>query len=270
MGMKMFSFRGARVAPLAAVLSLAVSSMVLSTTSHASGSQQTTSQQTSEALERVAEANQQSADVQARINALDDSTRDAYEQTRQTLARADQVALYNEQLAAIIADQERELESLALQIDTIDSTEQGILPLMRRMVDQLQADIDAGSPFLINERLARVARLDAMLSRADVSVSEKFRRILETLQIEVDYGRTVERYRERDNGVAYDYLRIGRVALYRSALDGDDSQIWQAGNWVALDSSSAKGLEAARRIADETSAPALMMLPLATRKEVQP
>ena len=122
----------------------------------------------------IGQADRDGAKSQQRINKLDDNTRALLDETRKVLAKAEQLALYNAQMATIIANQEAELESIQAQISTIDETEEGVLPLMQLMVEQLTADINAGAPFLSNERKTRVAILTDMLGRADVSVSEKF------------------------------------------------------------------------------------------------
>ncbi|WP_370218117.1 DUF3450 family protein, partial [Thalassolituus sp.] len=160
--------------------------------------------ETDSASKMVLKTDRDTAAVERKINALDDATREKLEEARQVLARAEQLALYNKQMEAIIASQEEEMASLDAQIDGINETEQGILPLMQLMLSQLEADIDKGIPFLANERAVRTSKLEAALSRADITVSEKFRLVLEALQIEVDYGRTIERYRENEEGTAYD------------------------------------------------------------------
>ena len=63
---------------------------------------------TDSASKMVLKTDENSAAVQRKINALDDSTRDKLEETRQLLARAEQLALYNSQMEAIIANQEEE------------------------------------------------------------------------------------------------------------------------------------------------------------------
>jgi hypothetical protein len=213
----------------------------------------------------VGQADREGANTQARINQLDDKTRALLDETRKTLAKAEQLGLYNAQMATIIANQEDELSSIQAQLDTIDDTEEGVLPLMQLMVEQLAADINAGVPFLSNERKTRVAVLTDMLGRADVTVSEKFRRVLEALQIEVDYGRTIEAYREKVQGIAYDYLRIGRVAIYRQALDGSQAWIWNVNSddWQSV-GSNINHISLARRVAEQSIAPQLITLPLAS------
>ncbi|MEQ3692992.1 MAG: DUF3450 domain-containing protein [Thalassolituus sp.] len=222
----------------------------------------------------IGQADRDGAKSQQRINKLDDNTRALLDETRKVLAKAEQLALYNAQMATIIANQEAELESIQAQISTIDETEEGVLPLMQLMVEQLTADINAGAPFLSNERKTRVAILTDMLGRADVSVSEKFRRVLEALQIEVDYGRTIEAYSQKENtdnapnmATAYNFLRIGRIALYRQTLDGNQAWLWFNDGWQPLGNVSGSAnnqISLARRVAEQTVAPQLITLPLAT------
>lgn len=222
----------------------------------------------------IGQADRDGAKSQQRINKLDDNTRALLDETRKVLAKAEQLALYNAQMATIIANQEAELESIQAQISTINETEEGVLPLMQLMVEQLTADINAGAPFLSNERKTRVAILTDMLGRADVSVSEKFRRVLEALQIEVDYGRTIEAYSQKENtdnapnmATAYNFLRIGRIALYRQTLDGNQAWLWFNDGWQPLGNVSGSAnnqISLARRVAEQTVAPQLITLPLAT------
>lgn len=216
----------------------------------------------------ITQADREGANTQTRVNQLDDKTRALLDETRKTLAKAEQLGLYNAQMSTIVANQEVELESIKAQLDTIDDTEEGVLPLMQLMVEQLAADIAAGAPFLSNERNTRVAVLTDMLGRADVSVSEKFRRVLEALQIEVDYGRTIEAYREKGEpeqgstqNTAYNYLRIGRIATYRQTLDGSQAWLWLEGKWQPLNTGSSQ-ISLARRVAEQTIAPQLITLPL--------
>jgi len=215
-----------------------------------------------DSLIAVQKADSSSAAIQAKIDDLDDQTRERLDETRRLLARAEQLELYNRQMETIISNQATELNSLDAQIATIEDTEQGILPLMQQMLSQLEKDISSGLPFLIQERESRVALLGDTLGRADVTVSEKFRRVLEALQIEVDYGRTLERYRAREDGTAFDYLRVGNMALYRRSLDGSDAAIWLDGQWQQLGSEHYRTLETAARVAEQTLAPQLIQLPL--------
>lgn len=201
---------------------------------------------------------------QKKVEGLDDESQRLLNEYRQLKAETDQLRLYNEQMSRIVANQEQELSSLDRQISEIERTEQGVLPLMLRMLDNLESFVELDTPFLPNERESRVALLKDTMSRADVTTSEKFRRVLEAYQVEVDYGRNIEAYRGQLNNVAYDFLRIGRVALYRLSNDGTEAWIWDRNtrDWNTLDAAYLQDLRKALKVAQQTAAPELLTLPM--------
>jgi len=67
-----------------------------------------------------------------------------------------------------------------------------------------------------------------MMPRADVTVSEKYRRIVEAYQLEMEYGRTIEAYRGERDGKTVDFLRVGRVGLMYQSPDGKETGYWDA------------------------------------------
>ncbi|MBQ0780751.1 MAG: DUF3450 domain-containing protein [Thalassolituus oleivorans] len=203
---------------------------------------------------------------QARIEKLDDATLSRLADTRRALGEVAQLRLYNQQMALIVANQQEELAGYDSQIAAIDQTEQGILPLMVRMIDDLQRNTEQGLPFLLDERQSRIALLRDMLQRADVSVSEKYRRVLEAFQIELEYGRTLEAYRERLDGQAYDMLRVGRIGLYRLSQDQQQAWTWlmSSNAWRELPSDMLADIKQAFKVARQTTAPQLITVPLAS------
>ena len=219
-----------------------------------------------QAKQQVASSEQAGARSQKKINQLDDSRQDSLQQYRQIIAETEQLALYNAQMQQIVDNQQQELQSLDRQIGEIERTERGILPLMSRMLDSLDEFVSLDTPFLPNERATRIALLRDMMTRADVTVSEKFRRVLEAYQVEVDYGRNIEAYRASEQDVSYDFLRIGRVALYRLANDGQKAWLWsrQQEKWLSLDPGYVRDLNQALKVARQTAAPQLLTLPLPT------
>ncbi len=210
--------------------------------------------------------------TQSKAEKLDNKTQQLLNEYRQIQAEADQLALYNRQMEAIIGNQNDELDSLARQIDEIERTERGILPLMSHMLDSLEQFVALDTPFLPQERTARIALLQDLLLRADVTTSEKFRRVLEAYQVEVDYGRNIEAYRGQQEGVSYDFLRIGRLALYRISNDGQQAWVWHKGlgDWFALDNGYLRDLRKALKVAQQTAAPELLVIPLPTPSSLQP
>ena len=100
------------------------------------------------------------------------------------------------------------------QLGEIETTSREVLPMMQKMLATLDQFVKLDVPFLLEERTNRVAQLKDMMTRADVSISEKYRRIVEAYQIEMEYGRTIEAYQGKVGDKTVDFLRAGRVALH--------------------------------------------------------
>lgn len=210
------------------------------------------------------------AAAQRKIDGIDDKTQQLLQDYRATNAEIDQLKLYNKQMTEIVANQNKELAKIAQQIKDIEFTERGILPLMNHMLDSLKQFIQLDLPFLSKERETRLVNLEVLLARADVTVSEKYRRMLEAYQIEIDYGRTLEAYREQDaEQLVFDYLRIGRTALYRVSIDGDQAWLWSksAQGWQSIESGMMRDVRKALDVARQTAAPELLVLPVPTEAD---
>ena len=161
------------------------------------------------------------------------------------------------------------MADLNAAIDEVSVIERQITPLMMNMIDGLAQFVALDVPFLPEERAQRVTGLRAMMDRADVAPSEKFRRVMEAFQVEMDYGRTLEAYQglhiidgqERD----VEFLRLGRTALIYQTRDASSQGVWnkQTRQWEALDSSYRTQITKGLRMAKKQLAPDLLMLPVA-------
>lgn len=210
---------------------------------------------------------QQAANSQQKVDQLDDDYQALLQDYRATNGEIDQLKLYNKQMTAIVENQQTEIVKIDQQIRDIEFTEQGILPLMSQMLDSLESFNQLDLPFLQKERETRLAKLRQLMTRADITISEKYRRVLEAFQIEVEYGRTLETYREKSaDNIVYDYLRIGRTALYRLTLSADRAWAWDKASkdWLLLDSSLLRDLRKAQDVARQSAAPELLTLPLSS------
>ena len=219
---------------------------------------------------------QQSATVkmastsQKRVDQLSDETSRLLEEYRLVVSQTDSLKAYNDQMARLVESQLAEMESIRAQIGEIQNTSREVMPLMARMVDSLEKIVALDVPFLKGERDKRVRDLKSMMDKADVSVSEKFRRIMEAYQVENEYGRTLEAYQDEiktGDGPArtVDFLKIGRVALIYATLDGKEARAWDqnARQWVVLDDSYRGAIKQGLKIARKQSAPDLLTLPIA-------
>ncbi len=177
--------------------------------------------------------------------------------------------IYHDHLAALVESQNKEADSINAQIDEIKYTRQGVVPLMYQMIDGLQVLVEKDVPIKKEQRLERVEKLKAMMTRADVSDAEKYRRILEAYQIEMDYGIKLGVYQGRielsDNKVIEaDVLHLGRASLVARNLNGTQYWSWNQveNQWQAQDASMKSDLDKAFDIANQQAAPSLITLPV--------
>jgi len=141
------------------------------------------------------------------------------------------------------------------------------------MINALDQFVSLDIPFLLEERTNRVANLRELSARADVSVGEVYRRIMEAWQIENDYGRAVDTYRETlelgGQTREVDFLKIGRVAYMYITLDGSEAGVWdtQAAAWEDASDYTA-GVKQALKMARKQAAFDLVTLPIPAPQEV--
>ncbi len=204
---------------------------------------------------------------QQKIDSLADQTADMVTKYRQALSETESLKKYNAQLAIQVKSQGERLTAMKQQLIDIQGTQRDVLPLMQKMVDTLEQFVKLDIPFLIEERTKRVGTLKELMARADVSTSEKYRRILEAYQIEMEYGRTLEAYDgklgEGEDAKTVQFVRMGRVSLMYQTPDGELTGYWDATQkkWVE-DSSYSHDTREAIRVAKKQGAPDLLWMPV--------
>jgi hypothetical protein len=229
--------------------------------------------QLQEALTAQAQVDKESADSQKQVNDIRDKTRDAAGRYAQAMADADSLDRYNNQLQEQVKSQQTEIASIERQLTEIETTNREVQPLMQQMVNTLAQFVALDVPFLLEERTARVQGLKDMMARADVTISEKYRRILEAYQIELEYGRTLEAYQGRLPGAdarTVEFVRLGRVSLMYRTIDGSETGYYDAAKktWVP-DPSYKQAVETAIKVAKRDGAAELLTVPVPAPQEVR-
>jgi hypothetical protein len=181
-----------------------------------------------------------------------------------TLAEADITARYNVQIEQQLQSQQDEMTALQAQIDGLDATAVDVQALLQRMYDELVEFVANDVPFFKEERDQRIERLTELMGRVEATASEKFRRLVEAYQIELEYGRTMSFYKQNlADGREAEMVRLGRVTLlYRTVEDGETGY-WdnQRKEWVPAPE-AADEIEEALSIAKEERAPDLITVPV--------
>lgn len=205
---------------------------------------------------------------QQTVDALDDETQELLAQYRLVNKALDDLVTYNAQMRRLLADQRTEMAAVERQLDEIEVTKRGIVPLLEHMVAVLERFIALDTPFLPKERGMRVAELREMLNRADVALPEKYRRILEAYRIETEYGHTIEAYsgelHQQEDIRTVEFLRLGRTALYYLSFDAKTAGYWdrQEKRWQFLPERFRESIAQGLRIAKKQAPPDLIRLPI--------
>ena len=208
------------------------------------------------------------AKSQKKVTALAEQTIDLTAEYEIILRQIESLRSYNTQLRKIIANQTDEMQSIRTQITEVKKTSKEIMPLMLEMIKNLKQFIALDIPFLMKERTKRLAELKTIMDRADVSISEKYRRLLLAYQTEAEYGRTLETYRGFKDidgkTIKVNYLRVGRVALVYQSPDGKKQSYWDKNKkaWVKLSSRYKRAVENGINIALKQQPPALITVPV--------
>ena len=222
-------------------------------------------------VDQILEADQRRLNLaqqsQERINTVVEGTRSLEDQYRAINKEIDGLKVYNRLMTAQVEGQTATLEDIGLSMDQVDVINRQIFPLMERMIDGLEQSVNLDVPFLLEERQGRVADLKGIMERSDVSVAEKFRKVMEAYQIENEFGWTSEFYTQTltidDVTRSFNMLRIGRIGLY---FQSDDAKVTGrydiANRQFVIDDSARNEIRKGLRMARQLIAPELINIPV--------
>lgn len=205
---------------------------------------------------------------QAKINSLFEQSQELLYEYRGVVDEYENLKVYNDHVQRLVDDQNASLASLQRQIDRIEETKQGVVPLMYKMIDALEQFVELDLPIHKERRLARVERLREIMGASNVATSEQFRQITEAYQAEMDYGAGLIAYEGKlqfeGEQISVDFFHLGRAALMAQSLDLKNGWIFnkETGEWEALDDAYLGSLTKAIRMARKQTAPDLIKLPI--------
>jgi TolA-binding protein len=201
-------------------------------------------------------------DSQKRIDRLAQETDDLAQQFKQQNKLIDDLRVFNAQMEKQVAKQLVVVQELEQSIEQVTVIERQIQPLIFRMLDGLEQFVALDKPFGIDERKERIAMLRANQDRADISVSEKFRQVLEAYKTTLSLD-------GQDREVSI--LRVGRISLMYQTTDAQASGYWDVAqkSWVALDSSYNASILKGLRIARDQATKDIMTMPIQAPEAAQ-
>lgn len=205
---------------------------------------------------------------QLQIEAIDDKTSAVVSEYRALLRENKVLADYNQQLLKQRQQQTTLLTNLEQSMAAVRTTRMELMPHMQEMLLVLNEFVKQDLPFLWQERQLRLQALTGLLDNPNVTVADKYRRILEAYQIETEYGDTIETWQavlplsEGDKTVQL--VRVGRVALYYLTPDQQSAGYWDnaSRSWLTLPSSWLAQVQQIHAVADNKTLPTLLEVPL--------
>lgn len=205
---------------------------------------------------------------QKKIDSLATETQQRLEEYRDVLHQVEGINVYNEHLERLIVGQNEQLLAIERQMNNARETQRQIIPLINRMVDVLDELVGLDMPFLLQERRLRLDNLKKMVDDPNVALPDKYRRVMEAYQIEMDFGRNIEAYtaelKHDGQGRMVEFLRVGRVALLYMTFDGNETGYWDKATrkWVVLSKSFNPAIAKGLQIAKKQAPPELIKIPV--------
>lgn len=233
------------------------------------------------AIEAQKKLQQEGVRSQQKVSKLDLETQKLLGEYRQSMLTLEDLKDYNAQLERQILDQGKEVSRKESELVEIEVTHRRIVPFMLRMLEVFEKFVELDLPFLPDERGMRVAQLQGLMDRADITLAEKYRRLLEAYRVEAEYGHNIEAYqgtlrsdgKTESGGKArtVEFLRLGRIGLFYLTLDGREAGSWlvQERRWLLLGNEYREPIKQAILIAKKQLPPNLVKLPLPAPERVQ-
>lgn len=172
------------------------------------------------------------------------------------------------ELETLVVQTRTRLAAKKKQLEDIRAIERDLKPFLEELLARIDSLPGEGIPFLLDERKKRSERLSVIFHDPEISISEKYRKIMEALQIEADFGITIETYQDTINGphgeLLVNIFRLGRLGLYYVYLDESGCGFYNIAEktWQELPDSNIYGLLTAIAIADRLRPAELLTVPL--------
>ena len=224
----------------------------------------------------VAEERAKSEQVsQIKIDSMDDDTSLIVNEYKTVSKQIEGLRVYNAQMRKQIERQEERLKEIDKTMKAAQVMQRQIPPFTRRMLAGIEKSIELDMPFNLSERKERIAFAKAAIDNPTVSSAEALRQVLETFNVEMEYGRKLDNYKDTINIEGQprevNVLRVGRLSLVYQSSDESLTGAWdnKKQEWVALDNSYRNPTKKGLRIANRLATVDMLELPIPNPEAVQ-
>jgi len=160
------------------------------------------------------------------------------------------------------------ISDLEKRIKSIDEISRELNPYLKDVYNQLCSFVEIDLPFLTVERSQRLLNLKKILDDPTKPISEKYRKLMEAIFIEAEYGNTVETYEDKikiDGEEIYgNIFRLGRVAIFFLSPDRKITAFYSVSKnkWIKLPLKYARQINMAIDISNKRRSIDLLLLPI--------
>ena len=178
------------------------------------------------------------------------------------------LAIERDHLTQELESMQKRIEDLENQLKSMEKISENLKPFLYGVYEKLLEAVDERLPILQEERSERLANLKKTLDDPQIVLGEKFRKVMEALFIEADYGNTVEVYQEKialaDEEVLVNVLRLGRISLFFETLDQTQTGYFDLdeNQWKVLPKSANRDIRIAVEIGSKRRPADIVTLPL--------
>ena len=195
-------------------------------------------------LDSVLETNKERTEAatisQAKIDSTQIKTDKASTEYKSVSKQIEGLKVYNAQKRKQIKRQKERMKEIEKTMKYASVLQRQIPPLARRMHAGLEQFVSLDLPFSTGERTERMKFIKDALDNPTVSPAEKLRQVLEGFNIEAEYGRKIDTYKDTvlidDQERDVNILRIGRLVLAYQTSDLDETGVWnkETQSWQSL------------------------------------
>jgi len=224
----------------------------------------------------VGEERQQSEKVsQSKIDTMDDDTSLIVNEYKTVSKQIEGLIVYNAQMKKQIQVQEERLREIDKTMKEAQIMQRQIPPFTRRLLAGIEKSIELDLPFHLADRKERIAFAKAAIDNPTVSPAEGLRQVLETFNVEMEYGRKIDSYKDTilvgEQQREVNVLRVGRLALIYQTSDENVTGAFdnRKKEWVELDGSYRNPTKKGLRIANKLATVDMLELPVQNPEAVQ-
>ncbi|MBU1340171.1 MAG: DUF3450 domain-containing protein [Proteobacteria bacterium] len=180
----------------------------------------------------------------------------------------DTLLMENKNLAATQSDTQAIKLRLLEQKQILERIQIELLPFLKTLYTRVEVFVSSDTPFLKDERTLRRKTLEKVMKASDITIAEKYRKIMETLLIEAEYGNTIEVYQEKvwigGQEVLGNIFRLGRLSLFFLSLDRTFCAYYNVAQkeWTPLANDHLPAIRSAVEIGSKRRPVELLSLPL--------